>query len=135
MSEEQNRQVVQGLFESFGRGDVPAMLGVLSEDIQWKIQGPTNVPHFGEYNGHEGVTDFLVKLGSNVEMEKFEPREFVTSGNRVIVLGGERGRVKSTGQVFDNDWAMVFVLSDGKIKSFRSYEDTAAVSGAFGTQG
>jgi ketosteroid isomerase-like protein len=135
MSEEQNRQVVQGLFECFGRGDVPAMLGVLSDDIHWQIQGPSSVPYFGEYRGHEGVTDFLVKLGSNVEMERFEPREFITSGDKVIVLGFERGRVKSTGQVFDNDWAMVFNLDDGKIKGFRSYENTAAVAVAFRPEG
>ena len=68
-------------------------------------------------------------------MQSFEPRDFIASGDKVIVLGGESGRVKSTGRTFDNDWAMVFIVDDGKISSFRSYEDTAAVAEAFGPQG
>ncbi len=135
MSEEQNVKMVQGLFESFGRGDVPAMLGVLSDDIRWRIHGPASVPHFGDFSGHNGVNDFFLKLGTNVEMEKFEPHDFIARDDKVIVLGGERGRVKSTGRTFDNDWAMVFIVNDGKISSFRSYEDTAAVAEAFGPQG
>jgi ketosteroid isomerase-like protein len=135
MSEEQNRRIVEGLFEAFGRGDVPSLLGLLSEDIDWRIQGPASVPYFGQHNGHEGVSDFLTKLGTSVEMERFEPREFITDGDKVVVLGGERGRVRATGRLFDNDWAMVFTLREGKITSFRSYEDTGAVAGAFGPQG
>lgn len=134
MSEEQNQQIVQGLFESFGRGDVPSMLGVLSDDVDWRVHGPESVPYFGQHNGHDGVVSFLTKLGSNVEMERFEPQEFIAKGDKVVVLGGERGRVKSTGRAFDNDWAMVFTLSGGKITSFRSYEDTGAVAGAFDPQ-
>ena len=135
MSEEQNQRIVREVYEAFGRGDVPSMLGALSEDIDWRIDGPETVPYFGQHNGHGGVVEFLTKLGTNVEMERFEPREFIARGDKVIVLGGERGRVKSTGRAFDNDWAMVFTLSDGKIKSFRSYEDTGAVAGAFDPKG
>jgi ketosteroid isomerase-like protein len=43
--------------------------------------------------------------------------------------------VKSTGRAFDNDWAMVFTLREGKITGFRSYEDTGAVAAAFGPRG
>ncbi len=135
MSEEQNQQIVQGLFEAFGRGDVPSMLGVLAADVDWRIDGPASVPYFGRHSGHEGVTDFLTKLGTNVEMQKFEPREFITKGDKVVVLGGERGHVRATGRSFDNEWAMVFTLREGKITSFRSYEDTGAVAAAFGPQG
>jgi ketosteroid isomerase-like protein len=135
MSEEQNQQVVRGLFEAFGRGDVPSMLAALSEDVDWRIDGPASVPYFGRHAGHEGVVDFLTKLGSNVEMERFEPRDFIAKGDRVVVLGGERGRVKTTGRAFDNEWAMVFTLEGGKIKSFRSYEDSGAVAEGFRPQG
>jgi uncharacterized protein len=133
MSEEQNQQVVRKLFESFGRGDMPSMLASISEDVDWRLDGPASVPYFGRHAGHGGVVDFLTKLGANVEMERFEPREFIAKGDKVVVLGGERGRVKATGRAFDNEWAMVFTLDGGKIKGFRSYEDTGAVAGAFQT--
>ena len=134
MSEDENVKVVQGLFEAFGRGDVPAMLEGLSDDVSWRILGTAGVPYYGEHTGRAGVTDFFGKLGSNVEFEHFEPREFISQGDKVVVLGGERGRVKPTGRGFEQEWAMVFTVSGGKIKSFRCYEDTEAVSGAFRPQ-
>ena len=32
---EQSVEVVKGLYEAFGRGDVPAVLGAMTEDIEW----------------------------------------------------------------------------------------------------
>lgn len=131
MSEQQNLQAVQGIFEAFGRGDVPALLNFVAEDVRWTIPGPDNVPYFGERQAHAGVTDFFIKIGSSVEFERFEPREFIARDERVVVLGSERGRVKQTGKTFDNDWSMVFTLRDGKVNDFFCYENTAAVSEAF----
>ena len=131
MSEQENLRVVQTLFECFGRGDVPGMLKQLDDDVDWHIKGPAEVPYFGPRRGHDGVLDFFGKLGTNVEFERFAPEHFIPDGERVVVIGSERGRVKATGKSFDNDWAMVFTLRDGKITHFRSHEDTAAVAEAF----
>ena len=137
MSEDGNVKVVQTLFEAFGRGDIPALLSSLSDDVSWQIFGTASgVPYYGEHKGQAGVTDFFGKLGGNVEFERFEPREFLSvEGERVLVLGGERGRVKPTGRSFDQEWAMVFTLKGGKVTSFRCYEDTEAVAVAFSPQG
>ncbi|MGB8509329.1 MAG: nuclear transport factor 2 family protein [Pyrinomonadaceae bacterium] len=131
MSEQENTEVVRKLFEAFGSGDVPAMLGLIADDVKWTILGPSSVSYYGDRVGHEGVVEFLTQLGSNVEFEKFEPLEFITSGDKVIVTGSERGRVRATGKIFDNDWAMIYILKDGLITSFRCYEDTAAVAEAY----
>jgi ketosteroid isomerase-like protein len=131
MSEQDNLRVVRGLFESFGRGDVPGILRLLDEDVDWHIKGPAVVPYFGPRRGHEGALDFFGKLGTAVEFERFAPEDFLAGGDKVVVTGGERGRVRATGKSFDNDWAMVFTLRDGKITRFRSHEDTAAVAEAF----
>jgi ketosteroid isomerase-like protein len=131
MSEQENLKIVQGVFEAFSHGDVPGMLRLLAYDIEWIIAGPSEVPYFGERRGHNGVTDFLSKLGSTVEFAQFAPQEFVAKDDKVFVFGIERGRVKETGKNFENPWAMVFTLRDGHVARFRSYEDTAAVAEAF----
>ena len=131
MSEQDNLRVVQNLFECFGRGDVPGLLRLLDEDVDWHIEGPSEVPYFGPRRGHEGALDFFGKLSTSVEFESFAPEDFLAGGDRVVVLGSERGRVKATGRSFDNPWAMVFTLREGKITKFRSHEDTAAVAEAF----
>jgi uncharacterized protein len=131
MSEQENLRVVQNLFECFGRGDVPGLLRLLDEDVDWHIKGPSEVPYFGPRRGHDGALDFFGKLGTSVEFESFAPGQFLAGGENVVVVGSERGRVKATGKSFDNDWAMVFTLREGKITKFRSHEDTAAVAEAF----
>jgi hypothetical protein len=131
MSVEENRRVVQSVFEAFGRGDVPALLALIDEGAEWVAPGPSVVPYFGERRGREGAAEFFKHLGAEVEFESFEPGDFVAEGERVVVLGRERGRVRRTGKTFDNDWALVFTVRDGKVTAFRVYENTAAIAEAF----
>ena len=134
MSEQENQRTVEKVFECFGRGDVPGILALLDDDVNWEIMGPEVVPYFGPRRGHEGALDFFQKLGTTVEFTDFAPEEFNASGDKVFVTGRETGRVRATGKSFDNLWAMVFTLAGGKIKRFRSYEDTHAVAEAFEEQ-
>jgi ketosteroid isomerase-like protein len=131
MSTEENKRIVQSIFEAFGRGDVPAVLRHVSAEVEWRAPGPSLVPYFGERYGHDGATEFFVQLGTTVAFEHFEPGAFIAEGDRVVVLGRERGRVKRTDKAFDNEWALVFQLSDGKVTSFQCYENTAAIAEAF----
>lgn len=131
MSTEDNRRVVQSVFEAFGRGDVPGVLSHVSEDVVWNAPGPPHVPYYGERRGHAGATEFFVQLGSNVEFEMFEVGEFISEGDAVVVVGRERGRVRGTGKTFHNEWVLLFRLGGGKVTGFHCYDDTAAVAEAF----
>jgi uncharacterized protein len=132
MNTEENKRVVQSIFEAFGRGDLPGVLSHLAEDVTWKAPGPGGVPYFGDRHGHGGATEFFVQLGTNVDFEHFEPGALVAEGNRVVALGRERGRVKGTSKTFDNEWALVFTFGDdGKVSGFQGYENTAAIAEAF----
>ncbi|MDQ3753297.1 MAG: nuclear transport factor 2 family protein [Acidobacteriota bacterium] len=123
--------MVEGIFESFGRGDVPSVLAALSEDVEWFIPGPAEIPYAGLRRGRDEVRQFFSALGGAVDFERFEPREFISQDAVVAVVGFERGRVKATGKVFDNPWTMIFKLRGGRVAYFRGYEDTAAVAAAF----
>jgi ketosteroid isomerase-like protein len=132
MSTEANKRVVQTVFEMFGRGDVPGLLELITDDAEWAAPGPETVPYFGERSGREGALEFFKNLGSSVEFESFEPGDLIAEGDRVVALGHERGRVRSTSKVFDNAWALVFTIREGKVAGFRCYENTAAIAEAFG---
>ncbi len=131
MSAEENKRTVQAIFEAFGRGDIPGVLGHVSEDVTWDAPGPSVVPFYGRRRGHEGATEFFVQLGSNVDFERFEVREFIAEGDSVVVTGSERGRVKRTGKSYDNDWVILFKVGGGKVAGFHVYDNTAAVAEAF----
>lgn len=131
MSTEDNKRVIQTVFEKFGRGDVPGLLEMITEDAEWAAPGPEVVPYFGVRKGREGALEFFKNLGGNVEFERFEPGAFIAEGDRVVVLGFERGRVRGTGKTFDNDWALVFTVRDGMVAGLRMYENTASIAEAF----
>jgi ketosteroid isomerase-like protein len=131
VSEAENVRVVEQVFEAFGRADVPAFLALLTDDVEWTIAGPEVVPYAGERRGHDGVTQFLQAIGGAVEMERFEPQEFIAQGEQVAVVGFERGCLRASGRTFDNPWVLVFTLRGGKVARFRSFEDTHAVAQAF----
>jgi ketosteroid isomerase-like protein len=126
-----NTEVVQGTYEAVGRGDIPALLDLLTADVQWTFQGPSVIPFAGTRRGREGVAEFFSLVGENLEFQEFEPREFVAQGDTVVVLGFERSLVKLTGRTFKQEWAHVYKLRDGKVAEFLALEDTAAHADAF----
>jgi uncharacterized protein len=135
MSERTNADVVQQGYEAFGRGDIPALLDLLTGDVQWVYQGPSVIPFAGTFHGHEGVAEFFSQLDEHLQFEQFEPREFVAQGDTVVVLGFERSLSKATGHTIEHEWAHIYTLRDGKIARVRSFEDTGAYVEAFHRRG
>ena len=128
MGEQANVHVVEGMFSSLQRGDLAGVLDRLSDDVEWRIAGPSELPYAGIHRGRDEVEKFFQNFGQAAEFEVFEPREYLAKGDKVVVLGHERQRVKASGRVVETDWAMVFTLRDGRIAQFRNYVDTRDVS-------
>ena len=123
--------VVREAYETVGRGDIPALLDLLTDDVEWNLQGPPAIPFAGTRRGREGVAEFFSLLRETVEFQRFEPREFVAQGDTVVVLGFERNLIKPTGRTFEQEWAHVYTLRNGKVAKHRALEDTAAYVDAF----
>ena len=104
---------------------MPAILDQLTDDVVWYDPGPPEVPHAGRYRGREEVGSFFARIAETLEIEEFAPTEFLAQADRVVVLGSLHGRVKDTGRSYENEWAMVWTLRDGKVAGWQIYEDTA----------
>jgi ketosteroid isomerase-like protein len=126
MSDPTNVDVVKRFYGAFGRGDIPTALGLLAEDVEWTFQAPSVIPFAGTRRGREGVAQFFSLVGETLEFQQFEPREFVGQGDTVVVLGYERNLIKPTGRTFEQEWAHVYTLRDGKIAKHQGFENTAA---------
>ena len=122
---------VQEFFTRFGKGDIPGVLNTMSEDVDWVIPGPNIIPYAGKRKGRDEVGKFFAAFGDAVEVQKFEPQEFITQKEKVVVVGREVLKVKTTAKIVTNEWVMVFTVDKDKITRFRSYEDTAALVAAF----
>ena len=99
-----NAEVVQETYEEVQqRGDIPALLDLLTDDVAWTFQGSSSIPFAGTRRGREGVAEFFSLVGENLEFQEFELRQFVAQGDTVVVLGFERRLVKPTGRTFEQE--------------------------------
>lgn len=125
---EQHVQTVQEIYEAFGRGDVPFILGRLREDISWD-QGirDTGLEYLRAGSGVEHVGRFFESLGSTVRFDVFEPVAICAGGDQVMVAVRERGENLQTGGAIDEDVVVHFWTfgPDGKVASFRHIGDFA----------
>lgn len=107
------------------------MLDLLADDVTWTFHGPSAIPFAGTRHGREGVAEFFTLIGASLDFQEFEPREFISQGESVVVLGYEHSIVKPTGRELRQEWAHVYTVRDGKIATFRAFEDSAALTVAF----
>ena len=121
-------EIVQQAYAAFGRGDVPAILAALTDDVEWRFHASqsTGIPYGGTFTGKKEVEAWFATLAQNDEIQQFEPREFLEGPNHVTVLGWERVRPLHNGSAFDGEWVHVFTLKGGKISRWIGTADTAA---------
>jgi uncharacterized protein len=129
MSVQENIQIAKDVFAAIGRGDMQGLLALFAEGIEWIIPGEW--PLAGTHRGHAGVADLFQKAFEVVELSSTGPREFVAQGDRVLVLGLSRGKVKATNRTFEDQWAFAFTVRNGKVTNIREYIDTLALARGF----
>ena len=119
-----NKETVKGLYDAFAQGDIPGVLGALTDDCSWtEAEGG---PYGGTYVGPEKILEgVFMRLGGEWDGFAAVPSEFVAEGDKVISLGEYSATYKETGKSFKAPFAHVWTLEDGKVTSFVQYVDTA----------
>jgi ketosteroid isomerase-like protein len=112
-----NLDLVRGAYEAFSRGDVPAVLGILSDDVRWTVPPP--LPQAVETEGREEVGRFFERLAGIWADLDLELDDFVASGDRVCVIGRGSGKVdgQQTGYGFVHCWT----IDGGRAVRFDEY--------------
>ena len=72
------------------------------------------------------VAEFFAAIDRAEDLNVFEPREFIETGENVTVLGYLEGFARDTKQNFQTEWVHVFTVRNGKITRWRGFTDTAA---------
>ena len=121
-----NLNSVQGVYDAFAKGDIPAVLGFLSSDVDWtEAEG---FPYGGTYTGPNAVLEgVFMRLGTEWESFAVVPDEFIDGGDTVVVLGKYSGTYKATGKSFQANFAHVWKVREGKAVRFVQYVDTLIV--------
>lgn len=121
---EQSVQVVEGVYEAFGRGDVAAVLDAMADDVEWhEAEG---MPYGGVYRGGDAVAhNVLGPITTDIPDFAVTPTELIASGDTVAVVARYTGTGKSTGKELDLNVVHIWDVQDGKIARFRQFPDTA----------
>jgi ketosteroid isomerase-like protein len=131
-----NQTLIQNVYESFARGDVPAVLGAMAADITWReAEGNPYQPSGDAWVGPDAVVQNLfAKLGEDWDGFSVHPQKYHASSESVVVEGRYRGTFKATGKAADAQFCHVWGIRGEKIVSFQQYTDTAQFQDAMGTR-
>jgi ketosteroid isomerase-like protein len=113
--------VIGGVYEAFGRGDIPAILAMIDEHIDW--HAPENLPHGGHFQGRDAVGRFFQGIGETWEDLQLELEDIVSGGERVIALARVHGRLRATGEEAGYSSAHAWTAQDGTPVRFAEYVD------------
>jgi ketosteroid isomerase-like protein len=120
------RDTAQQAYKAFGRRDIPALLNLVADEVDWKFVCPVSWPHSGLRRNQAEVADFFAALNRFDDLTLFEPKEFIEAGENVAVLGYVEGTSRDTKQKFQSEWVHVITVRDGKITRWRGFDDTAS---------
>jgi len=117
----ENTKVVRQAYDAFGRGDIPGLLALLDDSVEWS--SPKTLPHGGEFHGPSGVGNFFAGIGANWSSLVVNVESVGDMGSDTVV-GVVRADGTRSGGGDDGYGAVhVFTVGDGKITRFREYTD------------
>jgi len=118
---------VQQIYAAFGRGDVPAILQQLAEDVEWEYAtGPNPIPWLQPLRGRDQVPKFFEALFSNVEITRFEVGKIFGDAETVVDLVTLEYTARATGRkVQEVDEVHIWHFNAaGQVQRFRHRADT-----------
>ena len=118
--------VVKQSYAAFGRGDIPAIVNLVADQVDWEDVCPASLPYSGLRRNPAEVAKFFSESAQVDKIKTFEPREFVVAGENVTVLGYLEGYARDTKQEFRTEFIHLFTVQKGKITRWRGFINTAA---------
>jgi ketosteroid isomerase-like protein len=120
---------VTGIYAAFGRGDIPAILDALAEDVRWEQWDDNTaqregVSHLQPRIGRDGVAEFFAAIGA-MEFHAFEVRRLAAADDLVVADILIDVTLPSGGRMRDEELHAWRFDADGHVCSMRHYVDTA----------
>jgi len=126
---------VHNLYAAFAAGNLQYILNNVSDNVVWIMAGNTSaVPFAGTYSGKQGVQQFFINLMSNVGYDApYTQMSSVVDRGRVDVRLYESAYslADPTKKLRNYVLHSIAINAEGKITSFRSYNDTYAQQNIF----
>ncbi|HWS79231.1 MAG TPA: nuclear transport factor 2 family protein [Thermomonas sp.] len=129
-----NRDIIDGIYAAFARGDIPAVLGAMAPDIVWN-EAEHNLPlaEGNPYVGPQAVLEgVFMRLGEEFDGFAVVPVRLVAEGDCVVMCGRYSATARATGRPLNPQAVHVWTLRDGKVTGFQQHVDTLGLAIATG---
>ena len=129
------------IYEAFGRGDIPKILGLLADDVEWESWADNRaqrggVPWLAAKRGKGGAAEFFQCVATQMQVRDFQVLSLMTDGHQVAAEIVIEVDVPSSGRRFRDEELHLWTFNDdGKVSRFRHYVDTAKHLEAAGLTG
>lgn len=119
------------MFAELSKGNADAFLDTLADDVNFTLIGSTQFS--GVFKGKaEFVEKVLAPLGAQLENGlTMHVENLIAEGDNVVLQGHGESMTKS-GKAYNNTYAQVFRLENGKVQQVMEYLDTELVNAVFG---
>ena len=131
-----NVRLMKGLYEAFGRGDVPDVIGAMSPGIRWhQAEGNPYNPSGQPWVGPDAVMNNLfMRLGTDWDGFAVHPAAYHDAGDTVVVEARYSGTHRVTGKRMNPQVCHVWTVRHGRLAKFQQYVDTAQLQDVMGVR-
>lgn len=128
---EMNIAMVKQLYHYFSKKDIPSILQLLHEDVEWgEPENPYN-PAGGTRKGHAGFLEW-VHIGKNAEeILQLDLQRFLTDADSIAVTGHMKCKAIRTKKIYESDFVHLIIIRNNKVWRFQEFFDTYLAGEAF----
>ena len=122
-------KTVQEIYAAFGRGDIPAVLDQMADDVRWEEWSDSfaqraQVPELLPRTGRDGVAEFFQAI-ADWEITEFDVLDVMASGSQVAAEIVIAASTPQGGCFRDEEMHLWTFDEHGKVCRLRHYVDTA----------
>jgi ketosteroid isomerase-like protein len=118
------KDIVTGIYESFGKGDIQSITNGITEDVIWDASQNPILPEAKIYRGKQNVPLFFKLVVETMDITVFEPQNFFERGNVLFVNGRFEYTLKKNNTRWKTDWTMRWQFRGDKVERFNEYFET-----------
>jgi ketosteroid isomerase-like protein len=127
---QKNVEVVRRTLDAFNRQGVEAALAYFDPEIEWR--GPPEWLEAGVYKGHDGIREIASIWTQNFDEFRLDLDKAIDAGDRVVALVYQRGRIKRSGDLIEQQIGYDWEVRAGKgvrVQVYFSWEQVLEAAG------
>jgi uncharacterized protein len=124
-------EILRQAYATLNRDGIESALRFLDPSIEF-VPVPGWLPDAEHFHGHDGVRAWFAKVGEVFDIDRWEPREYIDAGDRLVIAVTITGNAKATGIRGQLDLYQVWTVRERKAVRMEAFLDRAQALEAAG---